>query len=243
MKNEKWLMYIIVGFTSLTTILLLVDGSMWGFLRGVGAAVILDGLIIYWDAKRTELKSEQQRKISERMMWAGVGIMLTFAAGYGVEIFAPVDATAPVDVFGFSFVLSLTEVILMLAASAIGVWVVLTLGVILYLRGIDPEILKELERIKSESEAEDQRNKEEARAYRTAMNVTARAVGTEKALKAYRANLESQDFYKPYEIDNMVEMARQQIDAEMTGGIPVDVNTRQYHSETQNPTPPSTPQK
>jgi hypothetical protein len=243
MKNEKWLMYLIVGFTSITTVLLLQDGTFLGFVRGLIAAAILDGLIVYWDNKRTTLKSNQQRQISERMMWAGVGIMLTFAAGYGVEIFAPVDAVTPVDLFGFSFILSLTEVILMLAASAIGVWVVLTLGVILYLRGIDPEIMKELDRVKSESEAEDERNKEEARAYKTAMKVTARAVGTEKALKAYRANLESQDFYKPFEIDSMVELARQQIEAEVTGGIPVDVNVRQYHSETTNPTPPSTPQK
>ena len=64
MKHEKWLIYIIVAFTSITTVLLLTDNTLLGFARAILSAVILDGLIIYWDDKRVSLKSDKQRAIS-----------------------------------------------------------------------------------------------------------------------------------------------------------------------------------
>lgn len=238
MKNENWLMYVIVLFTSLTTILLLTDNTPLGFARAILAAVILDGLIVYWDNKRSTLKSEQQRKISTAMMWAGVGIMLTFAAGYGVEVFAPVDASSQLNVFGYSFVLTLTEFILMLAMMMIGAWVVLTLGVILYMRGIDPEINKDLELVKALSE----RDAVEMAAYKTALKVTARQIGTEKAIKLFRRNLLAEG-YTEVEINSMVNEARMQIMADR--GEPIPVNTHVYQSEVEVPsfTKASTPKK
>ncbi|MDO6575412.1 hypothetical protein, partial [Staphylococcus pasteuri_A] len=70
---------------------------------------------MYWDDKRVELKDKTLRDWANNMMWAGVGIMFLFAAGYGVEIFAPVDALQNVDIFGFTFTLTLTDAVLMLA--------------------------------------------------------------------------------------------------------------------------------
>lgn len=242
MKDEKWLVYIIVAFTSITTVLLLADGTFLGFVRGVVAAVILDGLIIYWDKKRVTLKNKRQRDLSGAMMWAGVGIMLTFAAGYGVEVFAPVDAKRNVDIFGFAFAITLTEFILMLAASIMGAWVVLTLGVILYMRGIDPDIIADLDKVKAEEEAEQERRHVEREAYKTAMNVTAKTVGTEKALRAFRENLKATGYYTDYEIEQMSQQAEAEINIARTGGIvnpPANVN--RYQAETGNFTPPSTP--
>ena len=232
MKNENWLMYIIVAFTSLTTILLLMDNTPLGFARAILSAVILDGLIIYWDNKRATLKSEQQRKVSTNMMWAGVGIMLTFAVGYGVEVFAPVDASSQLDLFGYSFVLTLTEFILMLAMMMIGAWVVLTLGVILYMRGIDPEITKDLELVKALSE----RDAVEMAAYKTALKVTARQIGTEKAIKLFKRNLLAEG-YTEVEINTMVNEARMQIMADRGESIPV--NTHVYSAEVDAPSFPS----
>lgn len=218
MKNENWLMYIIVLFTSITTILLLTDGTLISFARSVLSAVILDGLIIYWDNKRSTLKSEQQRKVSTYMMWSGVFIMLTFAAGYGIEVFAPVDASSQLDLFGYSFMLTLTEFILMLAMMMIGSWVVLTLGVILYLRGIDPEIQKDLELVKALSE----RDAIEMSAYKTALKVTARQIGTEKAIKLFSRNL-SHEGYTEVEISAMINEARIQIMTDRGEPIPAHI--------------------
>jgi hypothetical protein len=241
MKNEKWLIYVIIGFTSITTILLLSDGSPLGFFRAILGAAILDGLIVYWDAKRVTLKSDTQRGISGKMMWAGVGIMLTFALGYGIEIFSPVEAIRDVDVLGYTFTLPLKEFIVMSAVTMIGAWVVLTLGMVLYMRGIDPDVQKDLDKVKSNEEAENERNREEAFAYSVAMKVTARTVGTEKALRAFRENLENMNFYTPHQIDLMVDRAKVDIEASITGGIPVDTPVNTYQSETVNPTQPSTP--
>jgi len=237
MKDEKWIIYLIVGFTSITTVLLLADGTFLGFARAIVAAAVLDGLIAYWDNKRVTLKSEEQRTYSNRMMWAGVGIMLVFAAGYGVEVFAPVDAVRSVDVFGYTFTMSLKEFILMLAASLIGGWVVLTLGVVLYMRQIDPDIQKELEHTKALAE----RDNEEMTAYKTALKVTARQIGTEKALNLFKSNLK-QDGYTEVEVNRMVEEARTEIQVNRGEIIPVDA-IRAYNAETANFTQPSTPKK
>ncbi len=236
MKHEKWLIYIIVAFTSITTVLLLTDDTLLGFARAILSAVILDGLIIYWDDKRVTLKSDKQRAISSYMMWAGVGIMLTFAGGYGVEVFAPVDASNTMQLFGYSFVLTLTDFILMLAMMMIGAWVVLTLGVILYMRGIDPEITKDLELTKALTE----RDAVEMNAYKTALKVTARQIGTEKAIKLFRLNL-AQEGYTEVEIDKMENEARMQIMADRGESIPV--NTHAYSAEVEAPsfTKASTP--
>jgi hypothetical protein len=236
MKDEKWLVYLIVFFTSITTVLLLADGTLIGFIRGVAAAVLLDGLIAYWDDKRIKLKSQTQRKWAEGMMWAGVGIMFIFAAGYGIEYFAPVDAVKPVDLFGYKFTMTLTDLILMLAASFIGMWIVSTLGVILYMRRIDPEVSKDLELTK----ALEERDREEMTAYKEALKVTARQIGTEKAVKLFRKNLENEG-YTPAQIATMEQEARLAI-ASAHGAIPVDSNMRAYQSTVTNPTNPSTPQ-
>lgn len=238
MKHEKWLIYIIVAFTSITTVLLLTDNTLLGFARAILSAVILDGLIIYWDDKRVSLKSDKQRAISSYMMWAGVGIMLTFAGGYGVEIFAPVDAANTMDLFGYSFTLSLTDFILMLAMMMIGAWVVLTLAVILYMRGIDPEITKDLELTKALTE----RDAVEMNAYKTALKVTARQIGTEKAIKLFRLNL-AHEGYTEVEIGKMEQEARNQIMVDRGEAIPV--NMQVYSAEVEAPsfTKASTPKK
>jgi len=245
MKDEKWLAYVIIGFTSITTVLLLADNTFLGFVRAIVAAVLLDGLIMFWDEKRVTLKDKDQRKYSNYMMWTGVGIMLFFAAGYGVELFAPVDAVKTLDLFGFVFTSTLHDGILMLAASMIGVWVVLTLGVYLYLRQIDPDILAELERVKATEEAEKELRKIEDTAYKTAMTVASNSVGTENAIRAYRARLQSANIYTEFQINQMVEEARLKIEMSRTGGIPVNVNSYQAEVNTPelNPTRPSTPPK
>lgn len=244
MKDEKWLVYLIVGFTSITTVLLLTDGSLLGFARAVAGAAILDGLILYWDNKRIKLKSDKQRDISRNLMWAGVGIMLTFAVGYGVELFAPVDALKTVDLFGYSFQMTLHDFVLLLAASTIGGWVVLTLGCVLYLRQIDPEINKDLELTKALQERDD----EEMKAYRQALKVTARQIGVEKAVRLFRKNLEDEG-YTDAEINEMEKDARISI-AEFHGSIPVNSdnapvnsNVRQFSADTENFTSPSTLKK
>lgn len=241
MKDEKWLVYLIVGFTSITTVLLLTDGTLLGFIRAMAGAAILDGLILYWDNKRIKLKDDKQRNISRNLMWAGVGIMLTFAVGYGVELFAPVDAVKTVDVFGYSFTMTLHDFVLLLAASTIGAWVVLTLGAVLYLRQIDPEINKELELTKALQE----RDNEEMKAYKSALRVTARQIGVENAIKLFVKNLEDLG-YTDAQIAEMVVQARTTI-AEEQGAIPVNspVNStvRQYQADTENFTSPSTSKK
>lgn len=246
MKNEKWLAYVIIGFTSITTVLLLADNTFLGFVRAIVAAVLLDGLIMFWDDKRVTLKDEKQRKYSNYMMWTGVGIMLFFAAGYGVELFAPVDAVKKLDLFGFVFTSTLHDGVLMLAASMIGVWVVLTLGVYLYLRQIDPDILADLARVAAIEKAEKKLREVEEKAYEEAMTVASESVGTENAIRAYKARLEMTKIYSPFQIEQMVEQARLKIEISRTGGIPVNTPVNSYSAAVDapklNPTPPSTHQ-
>lgn len=240
MKNETWLIYIIVGFTSVTTVLLLAGDSLIGLIRAVLAAAVLDGLIAYWDNKRVSLKDKTQRKWSEIMMWAGVGIVALFAVGYAVEYYVPVDATRTVDQFGYSFEMSMHDMILMLAAGMIGAWVVLTLGVVLYMRGIDPEIIKGLEHTK----ALEERDNAELEAYKQALKVTAKQIGTEKAIKLFKANLKTEG-YVDAEIQAMEQDARLAIS--LAQGSTVGSEGRVYQSNTEGAptvfTPPSTPKK
>ena len=233
MKNEKWIVYLIVGFTSITTVLLLMDGSFIGFIRAIVSAVILDGLIAYWDEKRVTLKDNKQREYSRNMMWAGIAIMLLFAIGYGIELFAPDNALKPFDLFGYKFTMTLTEFIVMLATAMIGAWVVATLAIVMYLKQIDPDILNDLENTKAIEEAESARRKVEHEAYKTAMNVTSRSVGTEKALRMFRKNLEDMACYKPFEIDEMVERAYREIEASRNGATPAaqPVHMRAYAAD------------
>ena len=235
MKNEKWIIYVIIAFTSITTILLLADGTFIGFVRGVIAATLIDGLIGYWEDKRTKLKKEIQRKWAEGMMWAGVGVVAIFAVGYVVEHYAPVDAVKQVDLFGYQFTATLTDMIVMLAGAIIGLWIAATLGVVLYMRGVDPDIEKDLEHTK----ALEERDREEMTAYKEALKVTARQIGTEKAIKLFKHNL-SREGYTPAEIAIMEQDARAAISKAQVP-ITVDVPMNQYRQEAENFTPPSTP--
>jgi hypothetical protein len=238
MKNEKWLIYVIVGFTSITTVLLLMGDSLLGFVRAVLAAIVLDGLIAYWEDKRTTLKDDRQRKVAEYMMWAGVGIVGIFALGFAVEYNVPVDATQTVDLFGYTFAMTLTDFILMLAAGMIGGWLVLTLGVVLYMRGIDPEILKQLDHTKALQD----RDAVEMAAYREALKVTAKQIGTEKAVNLFKKNLLAEG-YNEAQIQAMEQDARFAIERAQAS----TVDGRAYQSNAQAVkevfTPPSTPTK
>lgn len=212
MKNDNWLIYIVVAFTSLTTFGLVSDGTLFGVVRGAMAAVILDGLVIYWEGKRITNKDEKQRRYSGYMMWAGVGILLLFAGGWAVEYTLPSDVVRTITVLNYSVSVGLSELILYIASTIIGVWVVLTLAVVLYLRGIDPETQKDIERTK----AAEEREKEELKAYKIANKYTAHELGTIKAMELYRRDLQAIGKYTAGEIERMVldaeqEIARQQI--------------------------------
>lgn len=207
MKKDNWLIYIVVAFTSLTTFGLIADGSLFGFFRGLLAAVILDGLIVYWEQKRVTCKNEDQRKKSEIMMWAGVGILLLFAAGFAIEYSLPSKVMRTITVLNYSVDVELSELIVYIASTVIGIWVVLTLAVVMYLRGIDPETQKDIERTK----ATEAREKEELNAYKIANSYTAKELGTLKALELYRADLKSVGKYTEGEITRMVENARLEI--------------------------------
>lgn len=243
MKNDNWLIYIVVAMTSMTTFGLVADGSVFGFFRGIGAAVILDGLVIYWEGKRITCKNETQRKNSEYMMWAGVGILFLFAFGFAVEYSLPSNAVNTIEILGYSVDVTLKELIVYLASFVIGAWVVLTLGMVLYMRGIDPETSKDIERTKAAQERED----EEIKAYKIANRYTARELGTLKAMELYRKDLENLGVYTAGEIVRMVENARLETmrQHDVPEGIPansVGLNVRNYHADVDavNPTPANT---
>lgn len=247
MKNEKWIIYLIVAFTSITTVLLLAGNTLVGFLRAAIGFVLLDAFIMYWEDKRVTLKDTKQRKWAHGMMWAGVGVMAIFAIGFGIEKLSDVDAVRTVDVFGYTVTATLYDVISAAANIMIGLWVVLTLGVVIYLRGIDPDILNHLEQIKAEEEAEKGRRHAEQQAYKTAMEVTSTRVGTEKAIRQFRQNLIDMGCYKPFEIEEMVKQAEIEIQASRSGVYTVDTSQQTqmvtYKADAGNFTPPSTPKK
>jgi hypothetical protein len=240
MKKDNWIVYLIIALTSTTTVLTLWDNTVIGLLRGVGFAVVLDGFIVYWESRGEVLTNAQQRKFANVMKWLGVVMLLAIAAAYAFVSLVPVDAPKSVDVFGVSFTSTVREFIHWVIVGAISLWVVLTLGVIMAMREIDPETKRTVEL----SKAHEAREQEEMRAYKTALNVTARTIGTEKALKLFRANLEAME-YKPVEIDRLVNEAEMEIKASRGEAIPVDAGVRSYSADTPtvdaNFTKPSTP--
>lgn len=245
MKNDNWLIYLIVAMTSLTTYGLIADGSVFGAVRGVGASVILDGLVIYWEGKRVSCRNAEQREKSKYMMWAGVGILFLFAGGFPVEYSLPSEAVNTLSILGFSVDVTLKEMIVYFASFIIGFWVVLTLGMVLYLRGIDPETAKDIERTKAAQERED----EEIKAYKIANKYTARELGTLKAMELYRKDLEKLGVYTEGEIVRMVENARletmrqHEVPPAGVAANSVGLNVRAYQAEAQVFTPPSTQPK
>jgi hypothetical protein len=242
MKKDTWIVYLIIAITSTTTVLTMSDGTLFGFIRGVLFAAVLDGFILYWENRAQVLHDDKQRKWANGMKWAGAGMLVAIAFAYVLVSFAPVDAPQTVDVFGLVIASTVREVVHWTIVAAVSLWVVLTLIVALYMRQIDPEVVAQLERTKAIEESEKERRAEETRAYKTAMTVVNRTVGIEKALRSFRENLESTGYYREFEIDRMVEDARMEIEANKTGGIPVGTPVNTYHSDTSNPTPPSTHQ-
>lgn len=207
MKNDTWIIYIVVFATSMTTFMLISDGTFVGAIRGALAAVILDGLVVYWEEKRVTLKSDKQREYSRNMMWAGVGILFLFAGGYAIEYTMPSDTAKTIDIFGYQLVVTLAELVVYIATVMIGLWIVITLGVVLYLRGIDPETKKNIETTKAAQEREE----EELRAYRIANKHTARELGTIKAMERYRGDLVALGKYTASEIALLLDEARDEI--------------------------------
>ena len=247
MKKDAWLIYLIVAITSTTTVLTLADGTLLGFLRGVAFAAILDGSIIYWEDRAMHLKDANQRKNANIMKWAAVGALLAIAVSYVLTLFVPVDAKQNVNIFGLAFTSTIRESIHWAIYGGISAWVVLTLGVTLYLREIDPDHKAEQERIKAIEEAEKERRQQEATAYKTAMSVVSATVGTEKAIRDFRENLKATGYYTEYEVEEMVKEARQQIQIYKTGGIVTEMGVNTFRSsvrdETANFPTPSTPKK
>lgn len=220
MKKDNWIIYGVIAFTSLTTFGLISDGSVFGVFRGILASVILDGLVIYWEGKRTTCKNAEQRKNSEIMMWAGVFILLLFAAGFAIEFSLPSDVLKSISIFDYSVDVKLSELIVYIASTMIGLWVVLTLAMVLYLRGIDPETLKDIETTKAAQEREN----EELTAYRIANKHTAHELGTLKAMDRYRADLMALGKYTAGEVAAMVSSARVEVERQqhIPASMPAD---------------------
>lgn len=234
MKNEKWIVWLVIGFTSLTTFMLLADGTIYGFIRAAGASTVLDGLIIYWDEKRVSLRDERQRRYANNMTWAGVGMVFLLAFAWAVENYAPVDALKTYPILGYEVILTLHDFILMLAQGMIGAWVVLTLGVIMYLRQIDPEIKRDLEYTK----ALEEREKEHSRAFNSAMRGVSRIMGTDDAMQSARQHFEKAG-YTEVKINELLARAEQEIKQDR--GETVDAPMRGYAADAVNFTKPSTP--
>ena len=236
MKKDNWLVYLIIALTSTTTVLTMMDGTLFGFLRGVLFAFVLDGLIIYWEQRAEMLTDKKQRQVSTVMKWSGVGMLLAIAAAYAFTSLVPVDAVQKVDVFGFAFASTVRETIHWAIVGMVSLWVVLTLAVLMYVREIDPEAVKRLRL----TEAHEEQERAELEAYKTALAALGVTVGTEKAIKRLRENLRSEG-YAPVEVTALVEKAETQIKVSRGELVPVDM--RQMHSETEdavNFTKPST---
>ncbi len=249
MKKDSWIVYLIVFLTSSTTVLTLWDGTFFGFIRGVAFASVLDGSIIYWEEKGEKLKSDKQRKWSKNMKWAAVGMLLVIAISYVLTLFVPVDAPQTVDLFGMKFVSTIQEVIHWSIFAMIGFWVVLTLGVVLHLREIDPEVIQERARKQAVDAAEKERAEKEDEAYKTAMNAVAEMTGWERGILQFEERLKADGNYTPHEIKQLVNIARAKVVEVNTGASAVAAQSpfaNRYESaikdETGNFTKPSTPQ-
>lgn len=248
MKKDSWIIYAIVTLTSSTTVLTLLDGTLLGFLRGLLFAAILDGSVIYWEGKGETLKDTKQRKWAVGMKWSAVGMLLIIALSFVAILLVPVDAPQPVDLFGMSFMSTMREVIHWGIFAMIGSWVVLTLGVVLRLREIDPDTVRERERKQTVDEMEKERADKEDEAYRTAMKAIAEMTGYERGIAAFEARLKADGAYTPHEIEQLVGIARTKLTEAKTGATPVDAQNpfanrypSQVKDETTSFTRPSTP--
>ena len=248
MKKDSWIVYLIVFLTSSTTVLTLWDGTLFGFIRGVAFALVLDGSVIYWEGKSETLKEVKQRKYSKNMKWAAVGMLVLIAAAYVLTLFVPVDAAQNVDLFGMVFTSTIQEVIHWSIFGMIGLWVVLTLGVVLYLREIDPDVIQERTRKQAVDAAEKERADKEDEAYKTAMNAVAEMTGWERGILAFEKRLKADGNYTPHEIQQLVGIARAKVVEVNTGASAVAAQSpfaNKYESavkdETGNFTKPSTP--
>lgn len=248
MQDSKRLQIAIVVFTSITTFLLLANDTLFGVIRAAIAAVVLDGLILWWDKKGNALASKKQRDWAVGMKWAGVAMLLAIGVSYVVVAIAPVDATHTTDILGLKFTSTVREYIIMVAQALIGAWVVLTLGVTMYLDDIDPETQRKLKEVedaheqqKAYYEANRQKEREKIQTFRTACSAIARVSGTDAAFKVFRANLEKEG-YKPVEIESLVNAAMVEVLTSRGEAIPVDLQTRAFASTVDaiNPTLPST---
>lgn len=236
MKKDNWLVYLIIVLTSSTTVLTMMDGTLFGFLRGLLFAFVLDGLIVFWEERERVLTEKKQRNFAKGMKWAGIVMLLAIAAAYAVTSLVPVDAVQTVDLFGISFASTAREIIHWSIVGVVSLWVVLTLGVLIYVREIDPETVKKIKL----AEAHEEQERTELESYRTALKAIGTTVGTEKAIKRLRENLRD-DGYDPVDVDALVEKASTQIKVSRGELLPVD--TRQFQSEDGNFTSPSTQKK
>lgn len=248
MKKDAWVLYLLVFITSSTTVLTLYDGTFFGLLRGLAIAAVLDGSIVYHEHNGNILKDERQRKWSNGMKWAAVGFLLVIAISYVLTLFVPVDATQNVNLFGMVFSSTIREVIHWTVYAMIGAWVVLTLGVVLFLREIDPDVIRERERKQSVDAAEKTRADKEDDAFKIAMNSIAEMVGQERGILALQKRLEGLGDYSEYEITQLVNIARAKLIEQKTGASPVDAENpfaNRYPSTVRDETPnfpkPSTP--
>jgi hypothetical protein len=210
----------------------MIDGSFFGLLRGIGFACVLDGLIVFWEMRSEKLTDKKQRNWSNGMKWAGIVMLLAIAASYVFVSLVPVDALKTVDVFGLVFSSTVRELIHWLIVGVISFWVVLTLGVVMYVRQIDPETKK----IIKLTEAHEEQEREELQAYKTALKAIGRTVGTEKAIKRLRDNL-TVDGYQPVDVDALVNKAQVEIKASRGESIPVEMKQFAASVDTVNPTP------
>jgi hypothetical protein len=208
MKNDNWIVYGIIALTSTTTVLTMLDGSFFGLLRGVGFAIVLDGFIIFWESRSEALKEKKQRDWANGMKWAGLAMLLAIALAYAFVSLVPVDAVQKVDVFGMTFASTVREVIHWVIVGMISLWVVLTLGVIMFMREIDPDTAMKLEYTKAAQE----RQQEKLTSYKIANKYTQSELGKLEALEEYRADLVQSGRYTEGEVVAMVLAAGIEID-------------------------------
>jgi hypothetical protein len=223
MKKDNWLVYGIILLTSSTTVLTMVDGTFFGMLRGIGAAFVLDGLILFWESRSEKLTNTRQRDFANGMKWAGVGMLVAIAFAYVLTEVVPVDAKKTVDIFGLTFASTIRELVHWIIVGVISLWVVLTLGVVMYVREIDPETQKSIQLTK----AHETQETEEMDAYKTSLKAIGKIRGIEKAIARLRADLK-RDGCTPVEIEELVNKAMMEIREANGDPIPVDMNVKRY---------------
>jgi len=226
MKNvhsDDWLVYGIVLLTSSTTVLTMLDGTLFGLLRGVGFAFVLDGLILFWEARSEKLTDSKQRSFANGMKWGGVGMLVAIAASYVFIEVVPVDAKKTVDIFGLVFSSTIRELIHWTITGVISLWVVLTLGIMMFIREIDPETQRSIEFAKANEET----SKEETRIYKLALGATKRVRAVDSAISRMREDL-AREGRTPVEIEALVNSAIVEIRAANGDPIPVDMSVNTY---------------